>query len=171
MGLPVGLSLSQEGEISGTPWETGSYPVEIIVTGNDELPSSVALDLRVVSIIDVEPGVIATTLGGNRNWTSGTASVTVVASLSPHALVPDASVTGPWQRADGSWSVSDDSALSSVIIEMLADNGSVLDAVSTPVTGVSASGTFDLRSRSNYATVRITVADAAGNQTTRSVAP
>lgn len=82
---------------------------------------------------------------------------------------PVRSNSGPWLRASGAWSVRDDQALASVTVEILASNGSVLDSVTTAVSGTTASGSFDLRSRTDFAEARITVLDAAGNRALESV--
>jgi len=72
--------------------------------------------------------------------------------------------TGPWARAKTSWSVSDvDGDLASVTSELLDGNGTVLDSATSSVSGASASGQHDLRTRSNPASVRLTVTDAEGN--------
>jgi subtilisin family serine protease len=74
--------------------------------------------------------------------------------------------TGPWSRATTTWSVSDaDGDLDSVTSELLDNSGNTLDSVTSSVSGTSASGQHELRTRSNPATVRITVTDAAGNTT------
>ena len=77
--------------------------------------------------------------------------------------------TGPWTRAEISWSVSDNQALSSVTVELL--NGtSVVDSETVSVSGTEASGNSSLRSRSGATAVRVTVQDAAGNSSTQSCA-
>jgi hypothetical protein len=74
------------------------------------------------------------------------------------------STTGPWNRATVTWAVSDpDGDLSQVRVELLSSNGSVLDSATISVSGGSASGETGLRSRTNPASVRLTVTDAAGN--------
>jgi len=72
--------------------------------------------------------------------------------------------SGPWRRAEVSWSVSDvDEDLSSVVIELLAGT-SILDSVTIGVSGSSASGDNELRSRTVPDAVRLTVTDGNGNQ-------
>ena len=71
--------------------------------------------------------------------------------------------SGPWTRADVSWSVSDpDGDLDSVTTELL-DGDSVEDSVTTSVSGDSASGEDDVRTRDDADSVRVTVTDGAGN--------
>lgn len=78
--------------------------------------------------------------------------------------------TGPWNRADVTWAVSDDDGdLSSVETELLDSGGNVLDSETSSVSGSSASGEHNLRTRSNdAASVRLIVTDAAGNETSDS---
>ena len=73
--------------------------------------------------------------------------------------------TGPWSRADVEWAVSDDDgALDSVTSELLAGEN-VLDSETTNVSGSSASGEHELRTRDDPDSVRLTVTDEAGNET------
>lgn len=70
---------------------------------------------------------------------------------------------GPWQRADVSWTVSHSGGgLQSVTTELLAGT-SVLDVQTSAVSGSSASGEHNLRSRGTPTAVRLTVTDPAGN--------
>ena len=71
---------------------------------------------------------------------------------------------GPWTRYDVSWSVSDDVALATVVVEALDSNG-VVDSVTTSVSGTSASGVTSVRNRGPITAIRLTVVDAAGNTT------
>lgn len=72
--------------------------------------------------------------------------------------------TGPWSRADVTWTVSHpDGALAQVDTELLDGSGGVLDSQTSQVSGDSASGEHELRTRSNADSVRITVTDTAGN--------
>jgi len=75
--------------------------------------------------------------------------------------------TGPWNRADVTWAVSDaDGDLESVTCELLDGSGNILDSVQSAVSGSDASGEHGLRTRtSGDLTVRLTVTDAAGNST------
>ncbi len=71
--------------------------------------------------------------------------------------------TGPWSRADISWAVSDvDGDLASVKVELLSGNN-VLDSATINVSGGSASGSTELRTRSTPDSVRLTVTDSKGN--------
>ncbi|MFP8888234.1 S8 family peptidase [Natrialbaceae archaeon A-CW2] len=73
--------------------------------------------------------------------------------------------SGPWSRADVDWAVSDeDGDLASVTTELL-DGSSVLDSDSSGVSGSSASGEHEVRTRDNPDGVRLTVVDEAGNET------
>ena len=73
--------------------------------------------------------------------------------------------SGPWSRADVDWAVSDDDgALDSVTTELF-DGDEVLDSETSSVSGSSASGEHELRTRDDPDTVRLTVTDEAGNET------
>ncbi|TVR28318.1 MAG: S8 family peptidase [Balneolaceae bacterium] len=79
-----------------------------------------------------------------------------------------ARTSGPWLRAEMSWTVSDeDGDLDTVLLEML-DGTSVVDSVTINVSGSSASGDTELRTRGSADSVRLTVTDEAGNSTTAS---
>ncbi|TVR17180.1 MAG: S8 family peptidase [Balneolaceae bacterium] len=77
--------------------------------------------------------------------------------------------TGPWNRTAVDWSVSDaDGNLSSVKVDLM-NNTSVLDSGTSNVSGSSASGTTDLRTRNTATGVRVTVTDSNGNSAVRTV--
>ena len=84
-----------------------------------------------------------------------------------NSFVFNNSTSGPWKRTDVSWNVSDkDGDLSSVKSELL--NGSnVVDSQTSTVSGSSASGQHDLRTRNNADAVRFTVTDQNGNSVTQ----
>ncbi|MCG2590732.1 S8 family serine peptidase [Rhodohalobacter sulfatireducens] len=73
--------------------------------------------------------------------------------------------TGPWNRADVSWSVSDvNSNLSSIKTELM--NGtSVVESLTSSLSGGSVSGIHEHRSKNNVDAVRLTVTDTNGNST------
>jgi subtilisin family serine protease len=74
---------------------------------------------------------------------------------------------GPWRRAFVDWAVSDqDSDLALVSLELLAGSD-VLQTVDINVSGGSASGSNELRSRTAPTDVRITVTDGNGNSATQ----
>lgn len=78
--------------------------------------------------------------------------------------------TGPWLRSTTSWAVSDvDGDLDTVVVEML-DGSNVVDSASYSVSGGSASGETELRTRGSADSVSITVTDSNGNTTTQSQA-
>jgi len=79
--------------------------------------------------------------------------------------------TGPWNWADVEWVVAhDDGALYEVKSELLVLNndgevGEVLDMVTTSVSGESANGEHNLRTRGDADAVRLTVTDTEGQET------
>ena len=76
--------------------------------------------------------------------------------------------SGPWSRATVNWTVSDaDGDLDTVLIEML-DGNTVQDSSTINVSGSSASGETELRTRGSADSVRITVTDEQGNSVSQS---
>ena len=73
--------------------------------------------------------------------------------------------SGPWSRADVSWNVSDEDGDLSLVTTELLDGTSIVDSQTTNVSGSTASGTAELRTRENANSVRVTVTDSAGNST------
>ena len=76
--------------------------------------------------------------------------------------------TGPWQRATSTWEVSDeDGDLETVTSEMRDGDGNVVDSETSNVSGSSASGEHELRSRQGgEEDVKLTVTDENGNTDT-----
>jgi len=75
--------------------------------------------------------------------------------------------TGPWKRTDIEWTVSHEGgALASVTSELL-EGAHVLESQTSQISGSLASGEHGLRTRSGGSsfTVRLTVRDASGNET------
>lgn len=71
--------------------------------------------------------------------------------------------SGPWFRATINWTVSDvDGDLSSVVLELL-DGTTVVDSATISVSGSSASGENELRTRGSASSVKLTVTDSNGN--------
>ncbi len=78
--------------------------------------------------------------------------------------------SGPWLRTTTNWTVSDaDGDLDTVVIEML-DGSNVVDSATYNVSGGSASGETELRTRGSADSVTITVTDSNGNRATQSQA-
>ena len=76
------------------------------------------------------------------------------------------STAGPWSRAIIDWAVSDqDSDLATVKLEILGGT-SVLESTVISVSGGTASGSTELRSRSTITNVRITVTDSTNKSVT-----
>jgi subtilisin family serine protease len=68
------------------------------------------------------------------------------------------SKSGQWNRGVANWTVSDEAVkLQSVTIQLLGTNGAVLESSVTTVSGSSASGTGDLRSRNAITGMKIIV--------------
>jgi len=76
--------------------------------------------------------------------------------------------SGPWDRFDVEWEVShNDGELAEVKSELL-DGDNVIDTETTSVSGESASGEHNLRTRDDADGVRLTVTDTEGNETSES---
>lgn len=122
----------------------GSYSVSLTVTDNDgDLDTATKTVTVTAPVADpINPPVINSVNVSTRN-------------------------TGPWSRAEVSWSVSDvDGDLSSVKVELL--NGSrVVDSITNSVNGTSGSGLNELRNRGSVSAVMVTVTDSNGNTTTQ----
>ncbi|MDR5672017.1 Subtilisin-like serine protease [Halalkaliarchaeum sp. AArc-CO] len=73
--------------------------------------------------------------------------------------------TGPWSRAESVWEVSDDDGnLESVTTELL-EGGSVVAEETSTVSGSSASGEHEVRTRGDADEVRLVVTDEEGETT------
>lgn len=80
------------------------------------------------------------------------------------------SVSGPWHRVLINWAVADiDNDLATVRLEIL--NGTtVIESTLLSVSGSNATGSSELRSRTNPNGARITVTDSRGNSATQTIA-
>lgn len=124
----------------------GTYTVQLIVTDEDGATDSVE---QSVAVTEPDPG----TEPGDNNPVIDAFNVST-------------RTTGPLFRAMANWSVSDiDGNLSSVTVEML-NGSSVVDAVTTSVSGSSASGSTEVITRGSADAVRLTVTDSTGKSVT-----
>ncbi len=133
-------STSSTANPSHTYGTEGTYSVSLTVTDNDGDMDTVTKSVQVTApVVDpVNPPVINSLSVSTRN-------------------------TGPWSRAEVSWSVSDvDGDLSSVKIELLSGSR-VVDSITNSVSGSSSSGLNELRNRGSVSSVRVTVTDSSGN--------
>jgi len=78
--------------------------------------------------------------------------------------------TGPWFRADSTWSVSDDDGNLDTVTTELLNGSSVVDTETTAVSGSTASGEHKTRTRGDADSIRLTVTDEDGSSTTDSMA-
>jgi PKD repeat protein len=127
--------------VSHTYASAGAYTVTLTVTDTDGLDDTDSQDVS-VSTDDGE----------------------VTADPVIESFEVSTRTTGPWNRATVQWAVShEDGALVSVISELLDSGGGVLDSQTSSVSGSSASGEHELRTRSTPTQVRLTVTDSEGN--------
>ena len=80
------------------------------------------------------------------------------------------STSGPWFNVDNDWEVSDDDGNLDTVVTELLDGGTVVDSESSNVSGSSASGEHELRTRDDANEVRMTVTDEDGNETSETKA-
>jgi PKD repeat protein len=123
----------------------GTYTVTLTVTDEDGLGDSDSQNVSVSS-------------------DDGNGEVTQDPAINDFELTKRAN--GPWQRATVHWSVSHpQGALASVTSELLDGDGEVMDSQTSSISGLSASGEHELRTRSGTpASVRLTVVDSEGNK-------
>ena len=126
--------------VSHTYGTDDTYTVTLTVTDGGGLSDSTSENVTVAEDSDPEPGEITID-----QFDVNTRS------------------TGPWNRADVTWTVSHSGGgLASVTTELLSGDN-VLDSQTSSVSGDSASGEHNLRTRSDGAdTVKITVIDVDG---------
>lgn len=140
---------------------SGANPVGLLFAGSSTRtianPIGVVLNRFGVSI---DPGVG----GGDGGGTGDPGPGDGVLSIEQFNV--STRTQGPWRRADVSWSVAHSGAGLASVTSQLISGSTVLDQQSTSLSGSSASGIHELRSRSTPDTVRIIVTDAAGNQLT-----
>ncbi|WP_435362163.1 glycosyl hydrolase [Haloarchaeobius sp. DFWS5] len=111
--------------------------------------------------LSVPANQLATKGGDSGDGGSGGSSDPTVESVSVTT-----SSRGPWTDATVDWAVADDDGdLQSVTVELRDASGSTLDSTTTTVSGASASGTTDLKTKNTPDVVAVTVTDGASNTT------
>ncbi len=106
-----------------------------------------------------------TDTAGNTGTGSTSVSETESTNTSPSASIDGLTDNSnpQWERYDVDWSAADsDGNLDTVVVEMLDSGGTVLDSVTTNVSGSSASGLDEVRSKSNAAEIVVTATDTDG---------
>jgi subtilisin len=112
--------------------------------------------------------VDATVTDSNGNTGSGSTTVSETESTNS---APSASIDGltdnsnpQWDRYEVDWSASDeDGNLDTVVVEMLDSGGDTVDSVTNDVSGSSAAGVDEVRSKSNGTDIVVTATDTAGD--------
>jgi len=127
----------------------------------DGLDSGVEYEFRAVATTKE-----ASDTGGVQTFTTGDGGGTGDSRPAIDGFAVTDGSNPAWSRHTVDWSVSDDDGdLATVTSEQLAA-GSVVDSVTSDVSGDAAEGTHELESKRTSADeVRVTVVDAAGNET------
>ncbi|WP_267643157.1 glycosyl hydrolase [Haloarchaeobius amylolyticus] len=113
--------------------------------------------------LSVPANDLATTTSGSDSGDGGSGSTAPTVD----SISTSSTQKGPWTDVTVDWAVSDaDGDLQSVTVELRDSSGATLDSASTAVSGGSASGTTQLRTKSTPTTVAVTAVDAAGNEQT-----
>jgi len=111
--------------------------------------------------------VDATVTDSNGNTGSGS---TTVSETEDTNTAPSASIDGlndksnpQWDRYEVDWSAGDeDGNLDTVVVEMVDSSGNTLDSVTNDVSGSSASGVDEVRSKQNGTDIVVTATDTDG---------
>ncbi|MEF8937306.1 MAG: hypothetical protein V5A32_05060 [Halovenus sp.] len=114
---------------------------------------------------------IGTDSAGNTGSDSTTVSETEDTNSAPTANIDglDDRSNPRWDRIEVDWSASDpDGNLDTLIVEMLDAGGSTVDSVTTGVSGPSASGVDEVRTKSNGSEIVVTATDTDGESGTDS---
>ncbi len=122
--------------------QNGTYDVSLTVTDDAGATDSITKSVQVASNND-----------GGENSDPAITTFTI-----------DSYTSGPWNRADVTWSVSDsDGDLATVKTEFL-NGSSVIESKTTSVSGSSDSGFDDYRTKGSADSIRLTVTDGSGNE-------
>jgi len=139
--------------------DTASGTTRLVAAGDDGSGNSYTVDATV------------TDSNGNTGSDSTTVSETEDTSSAPTVDSHSVSTrtTGPWYRVTADWSVSDDDGdLDSVDVAIEDDGGNALSSTTVDVSGSSASGSNELKTRSKPSASVVTATDSEGNSDTSS---
>jgi len=136
-----------------------SGTTRLVAAGDDGSGNSYTVDATV------------TDSGGNTGSGSTSVSETEDTASAPtvdsHAV--STRTTGPWNRVTADWAVSDDDGdLDSVVVSIEDSNGNTLNSTTISVSGSTASGSDELKTRSTPSQSVVTVTDSQGNSDTSS---
>jgi subtilisin len=157
------VDLTLTDDTAGSQEDTASVSVSgsdasgttrLVAAGDDGSGNSYTVDATV------------TDSGGNTG--SGSTTVSETESTASAPTVDSHSVstrsTGPWSRVTADWAVSDaDGDLDSVVVEILDGSGNSLNSTTVSVSGSTASGSNELKTRSTPSESVVTVTDSKGN--------
>jgi hypothetical protein len=143
---------------------TGSYAEgqnELSVKGSaNQVRITVTADNKITS----KTNALTESDSGNNNPGTGPGDPPVESEPLINNFVISRATSSSWNIGRANWTVGDQAGnLQNVLIELLASNGSVLANTSVTVSGSTASGNTELRSKKAIASMRITV--RAGGKT------
>jgi subtilisin family serine protease len=137
---------------------TGSFSADI-----SGLSSDTTYDFRAVASASDGDG----DTGSTNSFTTDTESTSTAPTVDSHTV--STRTTGPWNRVTADWAVSDDDGdLSSVDVEIRDSSGSTLNSTTVSVSGSSASGSDELKTRGTPSESVVIVTDSKGNSDTSS---
>jgi subtilisin family serine protease len=137
---------------------TGSYAEgknELSVKGSaNQVRITVTADNKITS----KTNALTESDSGNHNPGTGPGDPPVESEPVINNFVISRATSNSWNIGRANWTVGDQAGnLQNVLIELLAGNGSVLANTTVTVSGSTASGNTDLRSKKAIASMRITV--------------
>jgi subtilisin len=133
--------------------DTATGTTRLVAAGDDGAGNSYTVDATV------------TDSNGNTGSDSTTVSETESTNAAPSASIDSLNnKSNPrWDRYEVDWSASDeDGNLDTVVVEMLDSSGATLDSVTDDVSGSSASGVDEVRSKSDGTDIVVTATDTDG---------
>jgi subtilisin len=133
--------------------DAASGTTRLVAPGDDGSGNSYTVDATV------------TDANGNTGSGSTTVSETESTNSAPSASIDSLSNNSnpAWDRYEVDWSASDaDGNLDTVVVEMLDSAGTSLDSVTNSVSGSSASGVDEVRSKQNGTSIVVTATDTDG---------
>ncbi len=158
-------------ETKGHDWESAVSETTVTVNAGDSVDVTVSHTIPEDAVEGESDKGTLTVASADDSDSDVSASATFTTAVQEEAADPEiitfevsTRTSGPWNRADVEWEVSDaDGNLDKVKSELLDDGGNAVDSETTSVSGESAGGEHNLRVRGDADAVRLTVTDTDGN--------